>query len=102
MAGYQDLGGFERGVIVGARHMGHSISEVAMKFGFSRTTISRAYREYRVSGKTSNFRHRCCRKKTLKELDHRRQTRILKRDRRAILPQIAANFNVGVSTSVSV
>ena len=40
MAGYRDLSEFERGVIVGAREMGHSISEVAMKFGFSRTTIS--------------------------------------------------------------
>ncbi|GBM73036.1 hypothetical protein AVEN_115678-1 [Araneus ventricosus] len=33
MAGYQDLSEFERGVIVGAREMGHSISEVEMKFG---------------------------------------------------------------------
>ncbi|GBN64993.1 hypothetical protein AVEN_175641-1 [Araneus ventricosus] len=92
MAFYQDLSDFERGVIVGAREMGHSISEVAMKFGFARTTISRVYREYRVSGKTSNFRHRFRRRKTLKELDNCRQTRILKRDRRAILPQIAADF----------
>ncbi|GBN29451.1 hypothetical protein AVEN_59639-1 [Araneus ventricosus] len=68
--GYQDLSDFERGVIIGAREMGHSISEVALKFGFSRTTISRVYREYRISGKTSNFRYRCGRKKTLKELDH--------------------------------
>ncbi|GBN05564.1 hypothetical protein AVEN_124603-1 [Araneus ventricosus] len=87
MAGYQDLSDFECGVIIGARDIGHSISEVAMKFGFSRTTNSRVYREYRVSGKTSNFRHRCGRKKTLKEL--------FKRDRRATLPYIAADFNVG-------
>ncbi|GBN91397.1 hypothetical protein AVEN_107730-1 [Araneus ventricosus] len=102
MAGYQNLSDFERGFIIGAREMGHSISEVAMKFGFLRTTISRMYREYRVSGKTSNFRHRCGRKKTLKELDHCRQTQILKRDRRAILPQIATDFNDGASTSVRV
>ncbi|GBM01495.1 hypothetical protein AVEN_209306-1 [Araneus ventricosus] len=37
MTGYQDLGDFERGFIIGTRGMGHSISEVAMKFGFSRT-----------------------------------------------------------------
>ncbi|GBN50277.1 hypothetical protein AVEN_27543-1 [Araneus ventricosus] len=66
MACFQDLSDFERGVIVGAREMGHSISEVAMKFGYSRTT------------------------------------QILKRDRRTILPQIAADFNDGSSTSVSV
>ncbi|GFW76692.1 HTH_Tnp_Tc3_2 domain-containing protein [Trichonephila clavipes] len=63
MAAYQDLSESERDVIVGTREMEHSISEIAMKFGFSRTTISRVCREYRESGKTSNLRHRCGRKK---------------------------------------
>ncbi|GBO22628.1 hypothetical protein AVEN_77608-1 [Araneus ventricosus] len=67
MAGFQDISDFERGVIVGAREVGHSISEVAMKFGFLSTTISRVYREYPVSGKTSNFRHQCGRKKDLEK-----------------------------------
>ncbi|GBO22689.1 hypothetical protein AVEN_199238-1 [Araneus ventricosus] len=66
MAGYQDLTDFERGVIISAREMGHSFTEVAMKFGFSRTTISRVYREYRVSGKSSNFLM-CGLEKDLKE-----------------------------------
>ncbi|GFV05595.1 hypothetical protein TNCV_228061 [Trichonephila clavipes] len=48
MEGYQDLSGFDRG----AQEMGHSISEVAMKFGYPRTTISRVHREYWISGKT--------------------------------------------------
>ncbi|GBO42193.1 hypothetical protein AVEN_186866-1 [Araneus ventricosus] len=91
MAGYQDLSEFERGVIVGAREM-----------GFSRTTTSRVYREYRESGKTSNLRYRCGRKKIMQERDQRRLTRTIKRDRRATLPQIAADFNAGPSTSVSV
>ncbi|GBM63500.1 hypothetical protein AVEN_73782-1 [Araneus ventricosus] len=99
MAGYQGLSEFERGVIVGARKMGHSISEIGMKFGFSRTTISRVYREYRECGKPSNLRHRCGRKKITQ--DQRRLTRIIKRDRRATLPQIAADFNAEQSTSVS-
>ncbi|GBM79080.1 hypothetical protein AVEN_183143-1 [Araneus ventricosus] len=67
MACFQDLSDFERGVTVGGREMGHSISEVAMKFGFSRTSISRVYREYRVSGKTLNVRHRCDPKKDLEK-----------------------------------
>ncbi|GFT81535.1 uncharacterized protein TNCV_3673821 [Trichonephila clavipes] len=49
MTGYQDLREFERGVIVGAREMGHNITEVAMECGFSRTTISRVYHEYRTN-----------------------------------------------------
>ncbi|GFX37047.1 HTH_Tnp_Tc3_2 domain-containing protein [Trichonephila clavipes] len=49
MTAYQDLSQFERGVTVGAREMGHGISDVAMIFGFSLTTISRLYREYQES-----------------------------------------------------
>ncbi|GBN95712.1 hypothetical protein AVEN_78741-1 [Araneus ventricosus] len=71
LAGYQDLSNFEWGLIVDAREMGHRISEVAKKFGYSHTTISRVYHEYRVSGKTSNLRHRHDQKKTLKERDRR-------------------------------
>ncbi|GBM81130.1 hypothetical protein AVEN_142716-1 [Araneus ventricosus] len=102
MAGYHDLSEFERGVIVGAREMVHSIFEVAMKFEFSRTTISRVYHEYRASGKTSYLRHCCGRKTIMQERDQRRLTRIIKRDRRASLPQIAADFTAGPSTSISV
>ncbi|GFW92824.1 HTH_Tnp_Tc3_2 domain-containing protein [Trichonephila clavipes] len=101
MTSYQDLSELERSVIVGAREMGHSISEVAMGLGFSRTTISRVYREYRESGKTLNPRHRCGREKIMQERDQRLLTRIIKRDRRAVLPQIAADFNAGPSTSIT-
>ncbi|GFX29982.1 uncharacterized protein TNCV_2616941 [Trichonephila clavipes] len=86
MAGYQDLSDFEHGVIVDAREMGHSIAEVVMEFGFSRTTISRVYPEYRESGKTSNLQHHCCRKRIMKERYQRRVMRIIKHDRRATLP----------------
>ncbi|GBN31026.1 hypothetical protein AVEN_117868-1 [Araneus ventricosus] len=68
--------------------MGHSISEAAMKFGFSRTSISQVYRKYRESGKTSNLRHHCGRKKIMLKRDQRRLTRIIKRDRRATLTQL--------------
>lgn len=40
MVGYHDLSDIYRGIIVGAREMGHSISELAMQLGFSRTNIS--------------------------------------------------------------
>ncbi|GFT00412.1 uncharacterized protein TNCV_1981531 [Trichonephila clavipes] len=75
--------------------MGHSISEVAMEFGLSRTTISRVYCGYREYGKASNLRHCCGWKKIMQERDQRRLTRIIKCDRRAPFPQIAASFNAG-------
>ena len=70
-----------------------------MKFGFSRTTISRVYRE---SGDKLNLRPRWGRTKIMQDRDQRRLTRIIKRDRRAFLPQIAADFNAGPSTNISV
>lgn len=101
MADCQDLSEFERGVIIGARAMGH-ISEVAIKWGHPRTTISRVYREYQQSGKTSNLRHRRSRKNILQERDQRRLKRMVQIDKSAALPQTAADFNAGPSASVTV
>ncbi|GFT67672.1 HTH_Tnp_Tc3_2 domain-containing protein [Trichonephila clavipes] len=89
-------GEFEYGVIDGAQEMGHSISEVAMEFGFLRTAIPQVYREHReCSNATTSLR--------LIKDDARTEptTRNIKRNRRATLPHIAADFNAGPSTSVS-
>lgn len=70
--------------------MGHIVSKAAMQLKFLRTTISRLYRRYQISGKMSNLRRG--RKKTLRDLDSRRLTRIFKRLTRATLPQFACGF----------
>ena len=98
MKDYHDLSEFEHGVIVRAREVGISIYEVAMCWGFFRTTISRVHREYRESGKTSNLRP----ENILQERDQRRLKRIVQRDRCANLPQISAVLTAGPSKSVSV
>ncbi len=50
----EDLRDFERGMIVGARRAGLSISKTADLLGFSRTTISRVYRERSEKEKISS------------------------------------------------
>ncbi|GFV30910.1 ATP-dependent DNA helicase [Trichonephila clavipes] len=97
MAGHQDLSVFECCVIVAARKMGHSIFEEAMKYEFSRTTISRVCHEYRESGKTSILRHRCGWKKNMQEQDQQLLTRLITSERRAVLQQIDVEFIAGPS-----
>ncbi len=55
----EDLSDFERGMVVGARRAGLSISKTADLLGFSRTTISRVYRERSEKEKISSERQLC-------------------------------------------
>ncbi len=57
-----DLSDYEGGMVVGARRAGLSISKTADLLGFSRTTISRDYREWSKKEKKSSEWHLCERK----------------------------------------
>ncbi|GFW81414.1 HTH_Tnp_Tc3_2 domain-containing protein [Trichonephila clavipes] len=99
MVAYQDLSKFKRGAVVGAREMGHSISEVAMDFHL------RPFHECTVNiGNPAKHQGSILlrSKKIMQEQDQRRLAIINKRNRRATLQQIAAYFNVGLSTSNTV
>lgn len=87
IVGYQNLRNSEWGITVGTRWMWHTITNVAMTFGFPHKINLRVYSEYRVPGKT-NFRH----KSTGKEHELRQLSKTLKRDRQATL-HISVDFN---------
>ncbi len=57
-----DLSDFERGMVVGARQAGLSISKIADLLGFPRTNISRVYRKWCKKEKISSERQLCGRK----------------------------------------
>lgn len=97
----RELTAFERGMVVGARRMGHSISEVVQEFGFPRSTVSRVYREWVNEGVTVHNRHHTGRPQALNDRDRRNLRRVVIRDRGANVQRITAEFNTGRDRDVS-
>ncbi len=79
----EDLSDFERGMVVGFRRAGLSISKTADLLGFSRTTISRVYIEWSEKEKISSERRLCGRKCLVDVRGQRRMNRQVRDDRKA-------------------
>ncbi len=95
-----DLSDFERGMVVGARRAGLSISKTADLLGFSHTTICRVYRE-RSEKQISSERQLCVRKCLVNVRGQRRMGRLVRDDRKATVTQIATRYNQGMQNTIS-
>ncbi len=97
----EDLNDFERGMVVGTRRAGLSISKTADLLGFSLTTISRVYRECPKKRKYPNDWQLCGRKCLVDVRGQRRMGRLVRDDRKATVTQITTRYNQGMQNTIS-
>ncbi len=88
------LSDFERGMVV-------DISKSADLLGFSRTTISRVYREWSEKEKISSERQLCGRKCLVDIRGQRRMDRLVRDDRKSTVTQITTRYNQDLQNTIS-
>ena len=97
-----DLSDFDRGMIVGARRGGLSISETADVLGFSHTTVSLEFVENGVKNKKKLSEQKFCRQNCVViETGQRRRARLVKADRKVKVTQITTHYYSGMQKSIS-
>ncbi|CAJ1083775.1 uncharacterized protein LOC122864151 [Xyrichtys novacula] len=89
----QDLTEFERGMIVGARRSGCSVSVTVKRLGFAKTTVSRVYREWLGKQKTSSQRGSSGRKRLVDDIGERKLEQVVEENPHATIAQIQALYN---------
>lgn len=96
-----DLSEFDRGRVVGARRAGLSVSAAASLLGFSRTTVSRVFREWSQRRAVSSSRQSCGRKCLVDDRGQRRLDRLIQGDREATVAELTARYNHGTQKTIS-
>ncbi len=87
-----NLSGFEHRMVVGARQAGLSISKTADLLQFSRTIISRVFREWSEKENISSERQLCGRKCLVDVRGQRRMGRLVRDDRKETVTQITTCY----------
>ncbi len=93
--------GFERRMVVGARRAGLRISKTADQLQFSRTIISRVFREWSEKENISSERQLCGWKCLVDVRGQRRMGRLVRDDRKEIVTQITTRYNQGMQNTIS-
>ncbi len=96
-----DLSDFERGMVVGARRAGLSISKTTDLLGFLHTTISMVYREWSEKEKISSEQQLCGWKCLVDVRGQRRKGRLVRDDRKATVTQITTRYNQCMQNTIS-
>ncbi|GFU41347.1 transposable element Tcb1 transposase [Trichonephila clavipes] len=96
-----DLSEFEKGMIVGMRCTGCSVTETAIYLGRARSTVSAVMTAYKKCGNVTSGKHNSGRKRKLTDRDKRVLTRIVARKRKQSLSQITSEVNSHLRNPIS-